>query len=209
MRLNSTDFNYDDRGLIPAVVQHVRTGEVLMLAYMNDEAVKRTIESKTAWFFSRSRDELWNKGATSGNIQHVKSFDYDCDEDTILLKVEPEGPACHTGEHSCFYRSVELQNETMEYKREVIHDVFASIQDRKKNPQEGSYTTYLQTEGVDKILKKISEEAGEILIGAKNDDNENLSMEIADLIYHVLVLMGEKEVSIEQVKQVLTERMKG
>ncbi|RPF57066.1 bifunctional phosphoribosyl-AMP cyclohydrolase/phosphoribosyl-ATP diphosphatase HisIE [Aquisalibacillus elongatus] len=200
--------NFNEDGLIPAIVQDYKTGDVLMLAYMNDEALQKTKETKTSWFYSRSRQELWNKGATSGNTQTVKQISYDCDEDTILLQVEPKGPACHTGEKSCFYRDFDIGEEPS-FKREVVHQIFESILDRREYPKEGSYTNYLFDEGVDKILKKVGEEASEVIIGAKNNDDENLAMEIADLTYHILVLLAEKDLPIERVKEELTKRVKG
>ncbi|WP_188207816.1 bifunctional phosphoribosyl-AMP cyclohydrolase/phosphoribosyl-ATP diphosphatase HisIE [Alkalibacillus aidingensis] len=202
------NIKFDEQGLIPAIVQDQQSGEVLMLAYMNKDSLEKTIETKQTWFFSRSRQELWNKGATSGHVQHVKGISYDCDQDALLVQVEQVGPACHTGERSCFYRDIPVEGEPT-YKRDIVHDVFKSITDRKENPKPGSYTNYLFDEGVDKILKKISEESGEVIIGAKNNDHENLAMEIADLTYHVLVLMVEQGLSIEDVKEVLTNRMKG
>ncbi|PKR77034.1 bifunctional phosphoribosyl-AMP cyclohydrolase/phosphoribosyl-ATP pyrophosphatase [Halalkalibacillus sediminis] len=206
--MENIEFKFDEQGLLPAIVQDARTGEVLMLAYMNEESLQKTIDTKTTWFYSRSRKELWNKGATSGNYQYVKNMSYDCDEDTVLLQVEQVGAACHTGARSCFYRDIDLNDDSLDYRREIIHDVYQSILNRKENPKEGSYTNYLFDEGVDKILKKIGEESSEIIIGAKNDDNENLAMEISDLVYHVLVLLAEKDMPIERVKEVLTERMR-
>ncbi|WP_238378826.1 bifunctional phosphoribosyl-AMP cyclohydrolase/phosphoribosyl-ATP diphosphatase HisIE [Halalkalibacillus sediminis] len=207
-KMENIEFKFDEQGLLPAIVQDARTGEVLMLAYMNEESLQKTIDTKTTWFYSRSRKELWNKGATSGNYQYVKNMSYDCDEDTVLLQVEQVGAACHTGARSCFYRDIDLNDDSLDYRREIIHDVYQSILNRKENPKEGSYTNYLFDEGVDKILKKIGEESSEIIIGAKNDDNENLAMEISDLVYHVLVLLAEKDMPIERVKEVLTERMR-
>ncbi|MET3683932.1 phosphoribosyl-ATP pyrophosphohydrolase/phosphoribosyl-AMP cyclohydrolase [Alkalibacillus flavidus] len=206
--MESLNIQFDEQGLVPAIVQDVTSGEVLMLAYMNETSLNKTIETKRTWFYSRSRDELWQKGATSGHEQHVKQLYYDCDQDALLVKVEQIGPACHTGANSCFYREVDL-GEKPHYDRQIIQEVFESIQDRRDNPKSGSYTNYLFDEGVDKVLKKISEESGEVIIGAKNKDNENLSMEIADLIYHTLVLMAMRGLTIEDVKAVLTERMKG
>ncbi|SEQ95923.1 bifunctional phosphoribosyl-AMP cyclohydrolase/phosphoribosyl-ATP diphosphatase HisIE [Piscibacillus halophilus] len=202
------EFKFNDDGLIPAIVQDYKTGDVLMLAYMNEEAIQRTKETKTSWFYSRSRQELWNKGVTSGNTQIVKKMSYDCDEDTILLQVEQKGAACHTGERSCFYRELVLDEE-LSFNRNVIHKVYEAILERRDSPKEGSYTNYLFDEGVDKILKKVGEEASEVIIGAKNDDEENLAMEIADLTYHMLVLLAEKGMPIERVKEELTKRMKG
>lgn len=202
------EFKFNEDGLIPAIVQDYKTGEVLMLAYMNEEAFQKTKETKSSWFYSRSRQELWNKGATSGNTQTVKKISYDCDQDTILLQVEQKGAACHTGERSCFYRDIELGEEPS-FRRDVVHQVYDAILDRRDNPKEGSYTSYLFDEGIDKILKKIGEESGEIIIGAKNNDDENLSMEIADLTYHILVLLAEKDLPVERVKEELTKRLKG
>jgi|SRR5690625_3534863 len=194
---------YDENGLIPAVVQDSVTGKVLMLAYMNEEALQKTIETKETWFYSRSRKELWNKGATSGNRQNVKSIALDCDEDALLITVEPLGPACHTGKESCFYQVVQEQDKP---KREVIHTLVDVIADRRKNPIEGSYTTYLFNEGIDKVLKKVGEETSEVIIGAKNNDKEEIKWEIADLVYHTLVLMNMTDVTVSDIKDVLYER---
>lgn len=193
---------FDENGLIPAIVQDDVTGKVLMLAYMNKEAFQKTLETKETWFYSRSRKELWNKGATSGNRQKVKSIALDCDQDAVLITVEPLGPACHTGEESCFHHVVEEGNK----KREVIHDVIKIIEDRRTNPVEGSYTNYLFEKGIDKVLKKVGEEASEVIIGAKNNDKEEIKWEIADLVYHTLVLMNMTDVSISDIKEVLYER---
>ncbi|MFD2639778.1 bifunctional phosphoribosyl-AMP cyclohydrolase/phosphoribosyl-ATP diphosphatase HisIE [Piscibacillus salipiscarius] len=202
------EFKFNEEGLIPAIVQDYKTGEVLMLAYMNEEALQKTKETKSSWFYSRSRQELWKKGATSGNTQTVKNMSYDCDQDTILLQVEQIGAACHTGERSCFYRDIDLGEEPA-FSREVVHHVYKAVKDRRDNPKEGSYTNYLFDEGIDKILKKVGEESSEVIIGAKNNDNENLAMEIADLTYHILVLLAEKDLPVERVKEELTKRMKG
>lgn len=199
------NIKFDEYGLIPAIVQDAVTGKVLMLAYMNDEALRKTMETKETWFYSRSRKELWNKGATSGNRQKVKSIALDCDKDAILITVEPLGPACHTGEETCFHHVVEKGNE----EREVIHDVIKIIEDRRHNPVEGSYTNYLFEKGIDKVLKKVGEEASEVIIGAKNNDKEEIKWEIADLVYHTLVLMNMTGVSISDIKQILYERHVG
>lgn len=194
---------YDENGLIPAIVQDATSGKVLMLAYMNEEAFKKTIATNETWFYSRSRQELWNKGATSGNKQRVKSITLDCDQDALLITVEPLGPSCHTGEESCFFHPVgKERNEA----REVIHQIVEIIEERHQNPVEGSYTTYLFNEGIDKVLKKVGEEASEVIIGAKNNDKDEIKWEIADLIYHTLVLMNMTDVSIADIKQVLYER---
>lgn len=190
-------------GLIPAIIQDARTGEVLMLAYMNEEAYNKTIETKETWFYSRSRNELWNKGATSGNRQLVKQVSLDCDQDTLLVLVEPSGPACHTGQKTCFSTKL-VENETL--NREVVHEIVDEIKERRKNPVEGSYTAYLFREGIDKILKKIGEETTEVVIGAKNNDTNELTNELADLTYHTLVLMELMDISIYDVKAVLRNR---
>jgi len=194
---------FDEKGLIPAIVQDEVTGNVLMLAYMNKEALEKTMETKETWFFSRSRNELWNKGATSGNRQVVKRLSLDCDSDSILVQVEPMGPACHTGKVSCFYKTT-FEESTP--NRQVVHEVIAEIKNRRKNPVEGSYTSYLFREGIDKVLKKIGEESSEVIIGAKNDDKEELTSELSDLIYHSLVLMEIADVSLEDVKTELLKR---
>lgn len=203
MSIQIETISFDKQGLIPAIVQDDVTGNVLMLAYMNKEALEKTIETKETWFFSRSREELWHKGATSGNRQTVKRLSIDCDNDTILVQVEPMGPACHTNAESCFYTTV-LEVETP--NREVVHEVIAEIKNRRKNPVEGSYTSYLFREGIDKVLKKVGEESSEVIIGAKNEDKEELTSELSDLIYHSLVLMELADVSLADVKNELLKR---
>lgn len=201
IELEKLVFNKD--GLIPAIVQDDRTGNVLMLGYMNEEAIQKTIETKEAWFYSRSRQQLWHKGATSGNRQIVKRLSIDCDQDSLLVQVEPIGPACHTGKTSCFYE-VAFEEETS--NRQVIHEVVDEIKQRRDNPVEGSYTAYLFREGIDKILKKIGEESTEVVIGAKNRDKAELTNELADLTYHSLVLMELLDVRVDDVKKVLRNR---
>lgn len=203
MTLNIANVTFNEQGLIPAIVQDDVTGKVLMLAYMNREAIKKTIETKETWFFSRSREELWHKGATSGNRQLVKRMSIDCDNDTILIQVDPLGPACHTNADTCFFTTV-LEEETA--KRSVVHEVIAEIKDRRENPVEGSYTSYLFREGIDKVLKKVGEESSEVIIGAKNEDKEELTSELSDLIYHSLVLMELSDVSLSDVKTELLKR---
>ncbi len=195
--------NWDANGLIPAILQDQTTGNVLMLAYMNQEAYQKTLETKEAWFYSRSRKELWHKGASSGNIQKVVSMTLDCDSDTLLLTVAPQGPACHTGETSCFFKPI-IKEENQ--KRDVIHQIIETIEHRKENPKEGAYTTYLFNEGIDKVLKKVGEEASEVIIGAKNNDADEIKWEVADLIYHTLVLLNMTDVSLDEIKAVLYER---
>ncbi|HEX5565198.1 MAG TPA: bifunctional phosphoribosyl-AMP cyclohydrolase/phosphoribosyl-ATP diphosphatase HisIE [Sporosarcina sp.] len=201
--MNIDELVFDQNGLIPAIVQDERTGEVLMLAYMNQESVRKTIETKETWFYSRSRQELWNKVATSGNRQIVKRISFDCDQDAILLQVKPVGPACHTGETTCFYTSDFEEGNSV---RGVVHEVVDEIKERRANPVEGSYTSYLFREGVDKVLKKIGEESTEVVIGAKNRDKDELTNELADLTYHTLVLMELLDVSVDDVKAILRDR---
>jgi len=203
MNINIENITFDDNGLIPAVVQDEQTGNVLMLAYMNKEALQKTIETQETWFYSRSRQELWHKGATSGNRQTVKRLTLDCDQDALLVEVVPMGPACHTGEETCFYQTA---FEEQESKREIIHELVEEIKHRKANPVEGSYTSYLFREGIDKVLKKVGEESSEVIIGAKNEDKEELTSELADLVYHSLVLMEIAGVSVDDVKKVLLKR---
>ena len=202
MSIEIEKVSFDKDGLIPAIIQDEQTGSVLMLAYMNQEALQKTIETKETWFYSRSRQELWNKGATSGNRQKVIQLSLDCDDDAILVEVTPMGPACHTGEVSCFYKTTfeEVSN------RQIVHDLTAEISHRKENPVEGSYTSYLFREGIDKVLKKVGEESSEVIIGAKNEDKEELTSELADLTYHSLVLMEIAGVSVADVKKELLKR---
>lgn len=206
MNVKIESVSFDEKGLVPAIVQDENTGNVLMLAYMNKEALAKTIETKETWFFSRSRQELWNKGATSGNRQVVKRLSVDCDGDAILVQVEPMGPACHTGNKTCFYKTA---FESAPSNREVVHEIIAEIKGRRNNPVEGSYTSYLFREGIDKVLKKIGEESSEVIIGAKNEDKSELTSELADLIYHSLVLMEIADVCLSDVKnELLTRRTK-
>lgn len=200
---------FDEKGLVPAIVQDAYSGKVLMLAYMNEESLKRTLATKTTWFYSRKRKALWNKGATSGSFQHVKRVVYDCDGDAILVEVKQEGVACHTGEYSCFHNGLEWAPDFTEesFQREIVNRLFNFVQHRKEQPAEGSYTNYLFTEGIDKILKKIGEESAEVIIAAKNPGKEELILELSDLLYHSIVLMVEKNVQIEEIKRELTKRM--
>lgn len=197
------DIKFNQDGLVPAIAQDVGTGEVLMLAYMNEEALRLTKETGIAHYYSRSRQALWKKGETSGHIQEVKGIYYDCDGDAVLLKVNQIGAACHTGNYSCFF------NEEKGYKdlSNTIKDLYKVIIDRKKNPQEGSYTQYLFDKGIDKILKKIGEEAAEVIIGAKNDKQE-LIYEASDLIYHLIVLLVNEGVTPADIMEELRGRMK-
>ena len=190
--------------LIPAIVQDYKTKEVLMLAYMNEESLGKTLETGKTWFYSRSRQELWNKGATSGHIQTVKKIDYDCDEDTLLVFVEQTGAACHTGNRSCFYRTL-VENEEVPSANPIL-DLAEVVEHRKTNPEEGSYTCYLFEKGLDKILKKVGEECAETIIAAKNGDKTELTGEISDLIYHLTVMMSECELPVSEVMGELERR---
>lgn len=205
MKVAIDDLQFNEAGLIPAIVQDETTGAVLMMAWMNEEALEKTVETDEAWFFSRSRQELWHKGATSGNIQAVTSILYDCDGDTLLLLVNPKGPACHTGNTSCFYRTFDgspLPKATMLNVLETL------VQERKSSPVEGSYTNYLFDKGLDKILKKVGEENAEVIIASKNEDRGEVIYETADLLYHLTVLMVEKGIAWEEVIQELKKRHK-
>ena len=197
------NIKYDEYGLVPAIAQDIGSGEVLMLAYMNKEALKLTLETNIAHYYSRSRKELWKKGETSGNLQEVKGFYYDCDGDTILLKVKQIGVACHTGEYSCFFNEVKSSKD---YKN-TLGDLYKIIMNRKINPVEDSYTNYLFNEGLDKILKKVGEESAEVIIAAKNNKQE-LIYESSDLIYHLLVLFINEGVSLGDIYEELNKRMK-
>ncbi len=183
--------------LIPAVIQDEVTRSVLMLAYMNEESLRKTLESGTTWFYSRSRQCLWNKGAHSGNLQYVKSIEYDCDDDTLLVLVKQVGVACHTGAYSCFFNKLSGEDKTA--GANVLTDLYRKVADRKINRQEGSYTGYLFEKGLDKILKKVGEECSETIIAAKNNDKQQLTLEISDLLYHLIVLMNEQELLFEDV----------
>lgn len=198
---------YDENGLIPAVVQDVTSKAVLTVAYMNEQSLKKTIETKETWFYSRSRQELWHKGATSGNIQKVVDIRFDCDSDALVVLVEPQGPACHKGDYSCFSDSL-LKNEVIESKKrfEILNILEETIASREAEMPEGAYTTYLFEKGIDKMLKKVGEEAGEVIIAAKNRDPEELKWEIADLFFHVLVVMREQKLSLDEVLLTLTKR---
>lgn len=200
---------FDEQGLVPAIIQDAQTKEVLTLAYMNEESLQKSIESGETWFFSRSRQELWHKGETSGNTQKIVKMKYDCDQDAVLVLVEPAGPACHEGSTSCFAQSF-YGDETASTDSLRVYEVLQTLEQviaqRDQERPEGAYTTYLFTEGVDKILKKVGEEAAEVIIAAKNRDEDELKWEAADLIYHLLVLLREQQLPFEKILQVLEER---
>ena len=193
-------------GLIPVIVQDYTTNDVLMCAYMNEEAFHATINCGKMTYYSRSRQELWMKGETSGHIQYVKELTADCDFDTILAKVSQVGVACHTGNQSCFFNEIVKIEYIEKNPLEVFETVYNIIEDRKNNPKEGSYTNYLFDKGIDKILKKVGEECTEIVIAAKNPDPEEIKYEISDFLYHVMVLMVEKGVTWEEITQELAQR---
>lgn len=200
------DFQLNSDGLVPVIVQDYKTDQVLMLAYMNEEAFKQTLATGKMTYFSRSRQKLWLKGETSGHYQYVKALFLDCDNDTILAKVNQIGAACHTGARSCFFRTLAEKEYRESNPLKVFEDVFAVIQDRKEHPKEGSYTNYLFDKGLDKILKKLGEEATEIVIAAKNPDAEEMKYEISDFLYHVMVLMAQKEIGWEEITKELANR---
>lgn len=199
-------FKLNSDGLIPCIVQDYKTNQVLMLAYMNEEAYDKTIRTGTMTYFSRSRQSLWLKGETSGHFQYVKALYYDCDNDTLLAKVEQIGAACHTGAYSCFFNDIITYDFEEKNPLEVLNDVYEVIKDRKIHPKEGSYTNYLFDKGVDKILKKCGEEAAEIIIAAKNPNPNEIKYEISDFLYHVMVLMVEKGVTWEEIMHELANR---
>lgn len=200
------NLKYDGKGLIPAIIQDYSSKEVLMLGYMNEESLNLTIETKKTWFFSRSRQKLWNKGETSGNFHLVKGIKYDCDKDTLLVEVKPMGPTCHTGENSCFYGSI-YEEETKDKEVLKVFDLlYERILKRKEEPMDGSYTNYLFEKGIDKILKKVGEEASEVIIAAKNDDKAEIIYEASDLMYHLLVLLAEKNISFDEIRDELYKR---
>lgn len=225
---NLEKIKFDDKGLIPAIIQETGTGEVLMLAYMNEESLQKTLASGQTWFYSRSRQELWHKGVTSGHIQEIDSVHYDCDADTLLLRVKQTGHACHEGHHSCFHYQLalparpELETAGMTARQdglqasrpapggaqlgEMLDLVYRVIMDRQEKRPEGSYTTYLFAKGLDKMLKKVGEETAEVIIAAKNNSRDELSYEVADLLYHLLVLLVHQGVSLERIAAELRNR---
>ena len=201
---------FDASGLIPAVVQNIETNEVLMVAYMNADTIKQTLETGRATFWSRSRQEVWVKGDTSGNYMYVKEVRVDCDCDCLVVLVNPAGPACHTGNRSCFFRKIEDGKLVEDAKEQTKTDVFAReqavVMDRKEHPEEGSYTNYLFDKGEDKILKKVGEETAEVIIAGKDNDKAETVYEIADLAYHVMVLMVEMGISVDDIRRELASR---
>ena len=201
---------FDASGLIPAVVQNIETNEVLMVAYMNADTIKQTLETGRATFWSRSRQEVWVKGDTSGNYMYVKEGRVDCDCDCLVVLVNPAGPACHTGNISCFFRKIEDGKLVEDAKEQTKTDVFAReqavVMDRKEHPEEGSYTNYLFDKGEDKILKKVGEEAAEVVIAGKNRDKDEISYETADLIYHLTVMLVDNGMTWEDIYKEMERR---
>ena len=201
---------FDASGLIPAVVQNIETNEVLMVAYMNADTIKQTLETGRATFWSRSRQEVWVKGDTSGNYMYVEEVRVDCDCDCLVVLVNPAGPACHTGNRSCFFRKIEDGKLVEDAKEQTKTDVFAReqavVMDRKEHPEEGSYTNYLFDKGEDKILKKVGEEAAEVVIAGKNRDKDEISYETADLIYHLTVMLVDNGMTREDIYKEMERR---
>lgn len=213
--MNVEDIKFDKDGLVPAIVQDVRTHQLLTLAYMNEASLRRTMETGESWFWSRSRAKLWHKGETSGNTQRVMSIIPDCDGDAITLLVVPKGPACHKGAQSCFddpsfAGDMAQSRTTMEGSSigETLDDLYSIVESRRLERPEGSYTTYLFEKGLDKILKKLGEETSETIIAAKNDQREPFVREVADLIYHLIVLLIDRRITLEDVSQELSGRKK-
>ncbi len=201
--VNISELKFDEKGLIPAIVVDAVTKRVLTLAYMNEESIKISMEKGLTCFWSRSRQELWLKGETSGNYQHIVSITADCDKDALVVVVEPDGPACHLGTDSCFENPVWQSEERTEFSYEGLYKL---LEGRKADKPEGSYTTYLFEKGIDKILKKVGEECTEVIIGAKGNDKAETTYEVADLAYHVMVMMVEMGISMEDIHRELASR---
>lgn len=193
------DFNKME--LIPAIVQDYQTKQVLMLAYVNEEAYDKMLETDLTYFYSRSRQGLWHKGETSGHIQHIKGMYLDCDQDTLLIFVDQIGVACHTGAYSCFFEEVKAFDGS-----DIFYEIENMIKERKENPVEKSYTNYLLDQGIDKVCKKVGEEASETIIAAKNNDKEELIGEVSDLLYHLFVLMNQQDITLEDIQNKLKQR---
>ena len=197
---------FDANGLIPAVAQDVKSGDVVMLAYMNKESLTETIKTGYATYFSRSRQQLWKKGETSGNVQRVREILYDCDGDALLLKIDQTGVACHTGEYSCLHNSLTGKDESAPASSHVLEELFEVIEDRKANPVPGSYTNYLLEKGVEKICKKVGEEASETIIAAVKGSNDEVRYEASDLLYHLMVLIANQGMRPEELYDELRSR---
>lgn len=215
MKIAISDIKFDEHGLVPTIVQDANTRQVLMLAYTNAESLKRTLETNETWLWSRSRSCLWHKGETSGNKQRVVHVAVDCDLDALRLSVVPAGPACHTGEQSCFHNEMEdarggpgRKEAKQSELGDVLENLYVLIESRKRDRPEGSYTAYLFEQGLDKILKKVGEESAETIIAAKNKDARGLASEAADLLYHLVVLFVERGLSLDQISNELKARRK-
>lgn len=204
--MDFSEFKLNSDGLLPVIVQDYKTNEVLMMAYMNEEAFEHTVKSGKMTYYSRSRKEQWVKGETSGHYQYVKTLTIDCDKDTLLAKVEQVGAACHTGNRTCFFQSVVGSDYDAKNPLQVFESVYETILDRKQNPKEGSYTNYLFDKGIDKILKKVGEEATEIVIAAKNPNPEEIKYEMSDFLYHAMVLMVERGITWDDITNELADR---
>ena len=202
--INIDELKFDEKGLIPAVVQDAVNGRVLTVAYMNRESIEISMKEGRTCFFSRSRQELWRKGETSGNFQHIVSMTADCDKDALLVKVEKDGPACHLGNESCFHDNMLWESE--ELSEFTLEGLYQLLEGRMKDKPEGSYTTYLFEKGIDKILKKVGEECTEVIIAGKADDKKETVYEIADLAYHIMVMMVQMGISVEDVHRELASR---
>ena len=200
------DLKTDANGLVPVVVQDYRNEEVLMVAWMDRQAFENTVRTGRMTYWSRSRRELWLKGLTSGHFQYLKELRVDCDNDTLLARISQTGAACHTGNRSCFYRTVLKKDTPQRNPMKVFEDVYGTIEDRKAHPKEGSYTNYLFDKGIDKILKKCGEEATEIVIAAKNPNPEEIKYEVADFLYHMMVLMAARDITWDDIAQELANR---
>jgi phosphoribosyl-AMP cyclohydrolase / phosphoribosyl-ATP pyrophosphohydrolase len=208
---NADAVKWDSDGLVPAIIQDAVSKEVLMMAYMNRESLHKSCESGETWFWSRSRGELWHKGATSGHIQKIRSMRYDCDGDTLLVRVEQQGAACHTGRYSCFFNEIPVSGvnddpRESEERFAMLNQLETTIAQRYAERPSGAYTTYLFEKGVDKILKKVGEEAAEVIIASKNQDNDELRSEVSDLIFHLMVLLRERGLSLDEVMRELGAR---
>src|SRR5258706_8581625 len=215
MNVSIEEIKFDGQGLVPVVVQDANTLEVLTLAYMNAASLKKTIETKETWFWSRSRSSLWHKGETSGHTQRVTDIVVDCDRDALTVFVIPNGPACHTGARSCFHETLQeaegLSDQPSEAKSDlgvVLNDLYALIESRKRDRPQDSYTTYLFDQGLDKILKKLGEETSETIVAAKNEDPDALVKEVSDLLYHLMVLVVERGLTLDQIRSELVGRGK-
>ncbi|MFN4216021.1 MAG: bifunctional phosphoribosyl-AMP cyclohydrolase/phosphoribosyl-ATP diphosphatase HisIE [Brevinematales bacterium] len=206
MTLDITSLKFDEKGLIPVIVQDIASGKVLTLAYMNEESLKKSLETGETWFYSRSRQALWHKGETSGNTQKIVDIIVDCDGDALLVKVEQKGVACHTGNYSCFFQSLKKGELSENNKSAILSEVYQVIMERKKTMPENSYVARKLQEGLDRILKKIGEEAGELIIAAKNQNAEEISWEMADLIFHMWLVLAYFDLSPDIIYDKLMDR---